>query len=1368
MNAFKCNKMTSRISFLFSILGFLFLINPLIAQNQQYVFEHISIDNGLSHNSVYSIIQDREGFMWFGSEDGLNRYDGYEFVIFRHDPSNENSLSSSNFGKILQDSEGIFWFATWGSGLNRYDPIRREFKHYQHKDDDSTSLSSNRIEFIFQDSDSTFWLGTNENGLEYFNKNTGVFTHYVNIPGDNSSIADNHLKAIMQPKLSKKSELWFGTDKGISILDKETGKFRQILHEDENPNSLSNNKIRAITEDNDGMIWIGTRGGGVNVLNNLDGKIKHYTYDPAIKGSLSENSITCIFKDSDGHIWIGTYRGGLNKYNKESDSFQHWAFEPQSVFGLSHDRVETIYEDRSKVLWIGTRGGGVNKLDLKKKNFEMFFYDPDNNGLPNPSVNAICTDNRNDLRIYLGTDGAGLSIFNRNNYTFKNHAQGMYSSRAFGGQRIWSLLMDSKHTLWAGSYADGLVAAFFNKKGIRVRHFGDNEDDDLRLSNSTIHTIFENTDGSIWVGTPDGIDIIQYNSEKKPIVTKSFKNIENDKNSISNNFINSITSDHNGLIWIGTLTGLNIFYPKREIFRLLHSHSTGENSISNDNINVVFESSHHPGLMWVGTVEGGLNKLDTQFEGDSLKVLKITRYTESDGLSNNTIRAILDDDKGNLWVSTAQGLNKVDPIDGKIQIYDIGILFKNQNFIHNSAFRTKDGELFFGSTNGFIKFRPSKLAENPYKPTVALTEFKIHNKHFDIPVSYYEKKEIFLNYDQNYLSFSFSALEYTNSEKNKYAYKLSGTDNDWVYLKKKRDAVYSSLDPGEYIFRVKAANNDGVWNEDGMEIRILILPPWWATIWARILFIGIIVIISVSFFRIRLQQITKRNILLSENEQKYRQVVENSNDAIRIISEGKIVFLNRSAKRIFGYSLEEMINMDFYSIIHQKDSESLRKIDALWDEGQDIPHNYQFRIIDKSGLVKWIESNRVWITLNKKPSTLIFDRDITAQVSLERRLQIAHRMEAIGTLAGGIAHDFNNVLSPIIGFSELILEKPGDKNFVKECSDYILKAAQRATDLVRQILAFSHSSEQEKNSVSLPDVIKEAAKLLRAAMPTSIEIDLNLEETLKPVYADATQIHQVIMNLGTNAYHAMRDKGGKLTIGLNSKTLNPADIREYPSLQPGEYAQITVEDTGVGMKKEILEKIYEPFFTTRKIGAGTGMGLAVVHGIVDNHSGIIDVYSEPGKGSSFKILLPCLVDGDMRAQEQHNKIIRGNGENILVVDDESPILELLKKQLSDINYNPIAFVDSNEALEIFREEPAKFSAVITDQNMPGLRGDQLCRELQKIVKDVPLIMCTGFSEHVDSETAKELGINEFLFKPVMKWELSFALDRVLHPNKSAV
>jgi len=496
-------------------------------------------------------------------------------------------------------------------------------------------------------------------------------------------------------------------------------------------------------------------------------------------------------------------------------------------------------------------------------------------------------------------------------------------------------------------------------------------------------------------------------------------------------------------------------------------------------------------------------------------------------------------------------------------------------------------------------------------------------------------------------------------------------------------------------------------------------------------------------------------------EERYKTTIESSIDGFWMVdTKGCFREVNEAYCNMIGYSRDELLNMSIMDIeLVEQPEETKKRIEKIIKTGSD---KFESRHRHKKGNIIEVEVSATY-SQDSKGMSFVFLRDITERKQFESHLQQAQKMESIGTLAGGIAHDFNNILFPIVGHTEMLLEDVPEDSPFREGLNQIYTGALRASELVKQILTFSRQGTDELKLMKIQHIIKEASKLIRSTIPTTIEIKQNINPNCGTIKADPTQIHQIVMNLCTNAYHAMEETGGELKIDLKEVELNVSDLFN-PNMKPGVYACLTIADTGLGIDKNLIKNIFDPFFTTKAKGKGTGMGLSVVHGIVIGMNGAIQVYSESGKGTEFHVYLPVeksFAEGYVPSSKSE---IQGGTEQILLVDDEKAILTMEKQMLERLGYQVTSRTSSIEALEVFRDSPDKFDLVITDMAMPNMPGDKLAVELTKIRPDIPVLLCTGFSETMSEEKAASIGIKGFLLKPIIMKDLSHKIREVLDEN----
>lgn len=524
--------------------------------------------------------------------------------------------------------------------------------------------------------------------------------------------------------------------------------------------------------------------------------------------------------------------------------------------------------------------------------------------------------------------------------------------------------------------------------------------------------------------------------------------------------------------------------------------------------------------------------------------------------------------------------------------------------------------------------------------------------------------------------------------------------------------------------------------------------------------------IGVTFTALDITVRKQAEVALQESEGKYRTVLEANPDAVVVYDiEGNVIYFNPAFTRIFGWTLEERIGNKMDIFVPEEAWRETKMMIKKVLAGERFSGIETHRYNQKGEIIPVSISGAIYKDQNGKPSGSVINlRDITEQKKLESQLQQSQKMEAIGTLAGGIAHDINNILGIILGNTELAMDDTPDWNPVRLNLEEARIASLRAKDVVRQLLSFARKTEMEKKPTNIIPIVKESFKLLRSSIPTSIEIRQNISKDVDTILADPTQINQILINLCTNADHAMPD-GGIIEIILNNIELDEANTAQHSDLYPGRYVNLTVTDTGHGISQEVIDRIFDPYFTTKEVGKGTGMGLSVVHGIVKKHNGAITVKSDPGKGTTFSIFFPAVEEDAVIESEPTEKLPTGN-EKILFIDDEPSIVNMTRQMLERLGYEVDTKMSSIEALELFRSKPDQFDLIITDMTMPSMTGDKLVKEILNIRPDMPTIICTGFSDKIDAKKAKEIGATEYVEKPVDKRNLAFKVRSVLDGKKA--
>ena len=846
-------------------------------------FDRTSIAEGLSQSTVECILQDRKGFMWFGTEDGLNRFDGYSFTVFRHDPQDANSLSNNYVRCMLEDQSGALWIGTWGGGLDRFDPETQQFTHFRHSPVDRHSLSHDNILCLYEDRSGQLWVGTGGGGLDLFDRENDRFVHEQHHPHDARTLSGNAVSAVLEDQWG---ELWVGTTQaGLNRLTPGRGQFTHYHSTGEDPHSLSSNAITALHEDSEGVLWIGTADGGLCRLDRQNDRFIRLQHNPEDPTSLSNNSVQVIYEDRSGVLWIGTSEGGLNRHDRRRNQFLHYRNDPFDPHSLSHDDVLSIYEDRGGVLWIGTFGGGLSRANPANQKFVHYHSDPnDPSSLSDDSVRAILEDSAGVL--WVGTYSGGLNRFDAESGKWTHYQHDPDDPDSISSNLVRSIYEDSHGFLWIGT--DGGLDQFDRSTG-RFAHYRHDPDDPHSLSHDSVWPIYEDSDGVLWVGTMGG-GLNRFNPDRDSFT--HYLNNPEDYRSLSHNNVSCILESYDGVLWVGTVGGgLNRFDRATRRFTAYRHDADDPYSLSNDRVLSIGEDYRN--RLYVGTWGGGLDRLD-RASG------RFAHFREKDGLPNDVVYGIVEDHLTYLWLSTNRGLSRLTPSSDKFRNYDVSDGLQSNEFSPGAHHMGPSGVIYFGGINGFNAFYPPQVKDNPYPPPIVITAFKKLDQTVMTDIA--SDCEIELSYTDNFVAFEFAALDYTAPHKNQYLYRLEGFDPHWISAGDRRYQSYSNLQAGEYIFRVKGSNNDGIWNREGLAVYISVRPPVWDSWWFRGALAALLVGSVLVGYRLRVRSIQARTRELERQVDERTYEIERR----RLVAEGLreimiILNSNRSLKESLDY-----------------------------------------------------------------------------------------------------------------------------------------------------------------------------------------------------------------------------------------------------------------------------------------------------------------------------------------------------------------------------------------------------------------------------------------------------------------------------------
>lgn len=1112
------------------LLFFVFPLCPITGNAQQtaavkprFRFQHLNIN--LNNNRVESVIQDSYGYVWIGTLGGLHRYDGIN-MFFYLSSDDSLSVSGNRAGVLFEDSRGRLWIGS-ENGVCRYNREMDAFIRYRVEGDNfpATGRVANRIRAILEDDNGRIWCGSERMGLLYLDEAKGLIVPYF--------ASEDHVlrNGVISLHAGEENMLWIGTqDNGLFRLDTKTGEFVQYRHNPDDPHSLAGNYIEDLMIDRKGNVWVATMEHGLDRLSLKDGNNKfiHYTHSVNDPNSLANNDVTTIHEDSHGNIWVCNENGGLHLYNERGDNFFHYVPDPSDPFSMSNISVKAIYEDRQGRLWIGSNLEGIDVIDKYFFRFDHYYQSGEFKSINNNIIRNFLEDEQGNL--WIATDGGGLNYFDRSRNDFRFFRHDPLDKKSIQSNAVIALCADNDGRLWTGTWRGG-VNIFDERNGTFSQLAPENYDI------KKVFNLMKDSRGNIWIGTQSG-GLSRYDWKEKKITT--YKNDLSDPKSIADNDVLVVFEDSRKRIWIGTeFSGLNLaeYNEKGAVaFKRFAHVPNNPASLANDCVNHIFEDSK--GDLWIAT-EGGLSK----FRNEGI----FKNYTIKDGLPSNHIKSIAEDDKGFLWLGTAAGLSRFHPVEETFRNYTHNDGLQHGEFSRYCVYKTRKGELIFGGTNGFNIFHPDSIKDNPYLPEVYITGLKI----FNIPVKIGAKdsplskhisatSEITLSHKQSVFSFDFIALNYTHPHMNQYAFKMEGFEDEWNYVGNQRTATYTSLDPGEYVFRVIASNNDGIWNEAGRSIKVIITPPFWQTTLFKISLA--LVLFGMVYFVVQ-YRLRRLNRLNTELEEK--------------VSERT-------------FQLKKLVN-------------------DLQDKQKEVENaNDELR-----------KTHRQLELINSQ-----LDRRVQ-----ERTFRLVKANQQLDRFVYSASHDLSAPLKSILGLINIAkMESQGDPLLIH--LSHIEKSVLKLEMVIRHLTQFSRNMSAVTNSEFLfGDVVDEVLNDLRYYSSSE---NMNIIKNYcgnETMVSDFLRLKIVLTNLVTNAIK-YRDKE------------KPENFIRISLIQDELCDRIEIEDNGIGIEREHQEKIFDMFFRGTTTSEGSGLGLFIVKDIIEKVEGQIEVQSEPGVLTTFRVILP--------------------------------------------------------------------------------------------------------------------------------------------------
>ena len=1246
----------------------MFFLETSFAQQNKFQisntkFEHITNSDGLMHNSIRFSFQDSRGYMWFGTNNGLYKYNGYEFKIYNNELGNKYSLIGNRITSISEDSSGKVWIGT-NKGLCTYNRDSDSFVRDLYNSEISSYFNfHNFINTIFIDTLDNIWLGTPQ-GLYNLKKSSKGFKLSVfKTSNQVDGLASNYISCITQYK----EGLLIGTPNGLNKLefsDDDQVKITRIKN-----NVIGSVNIKSLFVDSDLSIWVGTLNGLHKIETSIDNTFNVYTnYLAEIENSFANNSINTIHQVDSSTIWIGTLNSGIFELNKDENVVKIYQQNPRNIYNLKSNDINNIFKDDFGVVWVSTNRGGVSKLNLNKNKIDHFKNnDFNSNSLSGNLINTIFEDSNQN--VWIGTFKTGLNLL-MNNSKEKEFIH--FNKADVGSNNIHAICEDNYGNIWLGSKSDGITQVQVQKGKISktARFTKENTNNALMVNKVTI--MYKDKRGDIWMGGGPNSGLIRLTPNKEfgklPQITQ-FQKLKENTNSLTSNYVFSIYEDSQNVLWVG-LNGSGLVKIIRDEnnnpihYTRIMGREEYPSGLNNNQIFAIHEDNYQN--IWIATFGGGLNKILK--EEINKKHPKIIKYKQENGLPSNEIYGILEDKNQNLWISSNSGISKYD-IENKT-FTNLGLKDGLQalNFRKGAYFKGRNGMMYFGGINGFNSFNPNSFVKNEVPPKVELTGFKLFNNEVGVGEKILgkavlnknisETNEIVLKHGHNSFSFEFSAMHYASPNQNNYMYMLDGFDKDWISTSSKRRFVtYANLDSKDYVFKVIASNSDNVWNSNARELKLKVLPALWKTWWAYTIFI---------LFTIFLMWLFRRNILVRAEYRNSLKIEKLEKNKIKVLNKMKLEFftnISHEFKTPLTLILGPLQNLLKMEIVDSKLKESLLIMDRN--------ANYLFRLINQLMDFRKAETNQLKVITSK------------------------------GNLV-----DFCEEV--VLSFNVLANEKHLNLSFESSESELI-------------------------------------------------------------VYFDWDKMDKILNNLISNSIKYTPDSGN-IKVSLSfinngiSKRSNVLDVRSE--------IEIIVEDTGVGIPKNQISKVFKRFYqvedSNKSNSFGSGVGLALTKKLIDLLQGHIKVKSNHNEGSQFIVRFPVITskndlmrEAEISSEEvifsESGLVINENihkeiGDSIktlpslLIVEDNPDMQTFLKSSLEE-SYKILQAYDGVQGLKIALENIPNI--IISDVMMPNMDGIQFCNEIKQneITNHIPFILLSARASIDHKIEGLKVGADVYIPKP---------------------
>lgn len=1111
-----------------------------------FKFQHVNKE--LNNSQIFSIQEDHYGYLWIGTLSGLHRFDGNDFEVFLS-TTDSTSIQENRIETIYEDKKGNLWIGTF-DGICRYNRDQNNFIRYKNESELTNPLdpNTNRIHEIMEDDEGRLWIASQRSGLFYFDENLQSFVPFSK-KGDDI-LKNNHLTAICK---DRNGILWLGTlNEGIIKLDVPRHEATFFRHNENDPKSLSGNDVTSIVMDEHHTVWIGLNSNGINrIIQNGDQiSFKHYQSSQTNLQTLGNNDVKMLYIDRKNHLWSCNENGGLNLFVPEIDNFIRFTPDPLNHFSVYSTSYWSAYEDRQGRLWLGSSLDGLDVIDKYLVKFDHYYKVP--GGLTNNIIRAFYEDENENL--WIATDGGGLNFYDRKKEKFTAFLHDPANPKSIRSNAVLSICEDNDGVLWIATWQGGIN--LLDRKKMTFTAF--------EPGNRNLRSVFnikKDSKGNLWIATYDG-GVSVFNWESKTL--RTFLNDPNNPNSISHSIVPVIMEDSKGNIWVGTGdNGLNLLKQDnigKGIFKRFSPNPNDSTAIGSKLINHIFEDSKKN--IWVAT-GGGLSQYIA--ERGTFRT-----YKTQHGFPTDHMMSIAEDDQGNLWIGTVKGISKFNLETHAVTNFDDKDGLQRGEFSRYSVYATRRGELIFGGFNGFNIFFPDSIQVNPYAPPVYITGLKIFNKPVQssdedsvLPKYISELNEITLSYEHSVFTLDFVALNFTHAEKNQYAYRLEGLEENWNYVGNQHSATYTNLDPGVYFFHVKASNNDGIWNEEGKIIKIIVTPPFWKTWWFKVMVsLGVAAIIYLVIY-IRMRRLRKRNTQL---EQKVNERTAQLKDLVKELQ--------------------------------QKQDEIETTNEELTSTMEDL----------------FVQKNQVELINNKLKIThdelIKINNDLDERVQ-ERTSKLVKANQELDRFVYSASHDLSAPLKSILGLIQLTKIENKDPDLLNHL-DHMQKSVLKLESVIKSLTQFSRNMGhkivyQEFRFAEIVDEVLDELKYPFHADAIKIIKNFKTHDLLK---SDYLRIKIILTNLISNALKYRNEQNKDSFVEIHFREEN----NRYT---------IEVIDNGIGINKESQGKVFQMFYRATDQSKGSGLGLYIVKETIEKLNGTITLSSQPGELTVFTVTLPA-------------------------------------------------------------------------------------------------------------------------------------------------